>query len=202
VRVLLLISLAALSFFARADWARLDAPGNRLNFDAYSVQAPMDPGWIVSRGGAYDVGFAAAFTRTHTWSMTAAAIPLAGRFERAEALLEYVKAKFAGDSDPVRFRIVESKGWVQDLRGAVCAKTYFKAEDHLAEGGEAAYYVIETTLLTCVHPNAPDLAIELGYHERYLPGEESGRLMVVGERFTRSVKFWRPADGHIARAAR
>jgi hypothetical protein len=186
----------------QADWARLDAPGNKLNFDAYSVQSPAEAGWLVSKGGAYDVGFAATFTRTHTWSITAAAIPLGGRFERAEALLAHVKAKFIADSDPVRFRILESKGWVQELRGAVCAKTYFKAEDHLAEGGEAPFYIIEATQVTCVHPDSPELAIELGYHERYLPGEEGGRLMVFGERFVRSVKFWRPASSAVASTAR
>ena len=207
MRILAFIVLCAIPGFADASWARFDSPGSKLNFEAYSIQAPFEQGWMVNRGGPYDVGFGATLSRTHTWTLTAATIPLDARFDNAEALLVHVKAQFVKTSDPVRFRILESKGWVQELRGAVCAKTYFKAEDRLAKGSEAAVYVIEATAVTCVHPDAPELAVELGYHERYRPGEkveaqEGGGLMPRGERFIRSVKFWRPVPGSMASAGR
>lgn len=207
MRLLALLLLAALPLAAWAGWARLEAPGDKLHFDAYSIQAPLERGWLVNRGGPHDVGFGAMRSRTHTWSLTAAAIALPSGVTDAARLLVHVKAQFLAGSDPVRFRILESRESVETLRGAACARTYYKAEDRLAGGGPVAYYVIEATQVTCVHPDAPGLAIELGYHERYVPGEktpaEQGRAIAAfGERFIRSVKFWRPVEGAFASVGR
>ncbi len=207
MRILALLLLASLPASAWAGWARFDAPGSKLNFDAYSVQAPLERGWMVNRGGPYDVGFGTMRSKTYTWSLTAAAIALPARFADARQLLRHVRAQFAGGSDPVRFRILESRESIEELRGAACARTYYKAEDRLADGGPAAKYIIEATQVTCVHPDAPELAVELGYHERYVPGEKAAdlkgaRLVAFGERFIRSVKFWRPVEGAAASAGR
>jgi len=165
---------------------------DKLNFDAYSVYSPLGAGWMVSRGGVYDVAFGAALTRTHTWAMTAAAVPL--RFPVDESFAQRIRDAFVRDSDTARFRIVEAQADAQTLNGATCARLRVKAE-------EAAQFIIEATQVTCAHPSAPGLAIELGYHERYLPGEESGRFNETGERFIRSARFWRPVPAAQARSA-
>ena len=123
--------------------------------------------------------------------LTAAAFPLSAPVADGQALLAQAQADFLSDSDPVRFHIVASRGSVERLRGATCARTYYKAEDRLA-GGEQAFYIIEVTQVTCVHPRAPQLAIVVSYHARYLPGESAAGLAPYGERFIRSVRFWRP----------
>ena len=172
------------------------AYADKLHFDAYSVQVPPSQGWLVTRGGAYDIAFGTALTPTHTWAITAAAVPLGRRFEDGKAFLAYVRESFIRNSDPVRFRIVQTRGRVEQLHGAMCARVAYRAEDHLAAGGEAAYFIIEVTQVTCIHPSAPDTAIELGYHERYLPGEQGGAFTETGEYFVRSVRFWRPVPGY------
>lgn len=207
MRLLAFLVLCVFPGLADAGWARFDAPGSKLDFDAYSVQAPFEQGWMVNRGGPYDVGFGAMLSKTHTWSLTAATFPLPRAFADARQLLAHVKAQFLGASDPVRFRVLENRDSVEELRGATCARTYYKAEDRLAAGGPAPHYIIEATQVTCVHPSAPELAVELGYHERYLPGEKAagekgGRLAAFGERFIRSVKFWRPVGGAQASTGR
>lgn len=208
MRFLLVLLLAALPESALAQWARQASPGGKLNFEAYSIQAPAESAWLATSKDPYDVVFGATLSRTRTWSMTSAAFELPAPVADAEALLVQVRAQFIANSDPRRFRIVDEKGWVQELRGAVCARTYFKAEDRLAGGTGAPQYIIEATTVTCVHPDAPGLGIELGYHERYAPGEkkadaeggmQGGGLMPFGERFIRSVKFWRPAPLAAAR---
>ena len=181
VRFCVLLLLLALSPLARAST-------EKLHFDAYSLQAPPPAGWLVTRGGAYDVTFGAALTATHTWAMTAAAIPLAHQFESDSAFLDHVRDAFIQDSDPGRFRILASDGRVERLHGATCARLAVKAE-------ERPYFIIEVTKVTCIHPSAPGLAIEVGYHERYPPGETSGTFNEMGERFIRSVRFWRPVPG-------
>lgn len=155
------------------------AAAEKIHFEAYSVQAPAASGWMVARGGAYDVAFGAALTRTHTWAMTAAAVP----FQLGS--LEQVREEFVRNSDPVRFRIVHAGAEKQRLNGADCVRLNIKAE-------ELKTFVIEATQLTCLHPSAPGLAIEVGYHERYLPGERNGALNEAGERFIRSARFWKP----------
>ena len=88
---LLLLALAPPAF---AGWSPLDRPGGKLDFDAYSVQAPLERGWMVNRGGPHDVGFGARRSGTHTWSLTAASIPLPAATNDARALLKHVKAQF------------------------------------------------------------------------------------------------------------
>jgi hypothetical protein len=178
VRLCVLLLLLALSPVARAST-------EKLHFDAYSLQVPPPAGWVVTRGGAYDVTFGATLTATHTWVMTAAAIPFAQRFESDPAFLAHVVDGFLRDSDPDRFRILATDARVERLHGATCARLAVKAE-------EGAYFVIEVTQVTCIHPSAPGLAIEIGYHERFPLGERSGAFNEMGERFIRSVRFWRP----------
>ena len=93
-----------------------------------------------------------------------------------------------------RSRIVSSDGRVERLNGATCARLALKAED-------GPHFIIEATQITCMHPSAPGLAIEVGYHERYLPGEASGAFSDAGERFIRSVRFWRPVPAAPTRSA-
>jgi hypothetical protein len=181
VRLCVLLLLLALSSTARGST-------EKLNFDTYSLLVPPPSGWLVTRGGAYDVAFGAALTATHTWAMTAAAIPLAQKFESDSAFLTHVTDAFVRDSDSARFRILATDARVERLHGATCARLAVKAE-------EGRYFVIEATQVTCIHPSADGLAIEVGYQERYPPGEASGRFNEMGERFIRSVRFWRPVPG-------
>jgi hypothetical protein len=177
-----------------AGWPALSwalGGGGKLNFDAYSIDAPLEQGWHLVRSGADDVAYSATLTPSHTWMLTAAAFPLEEPIAGGPALLAQAQADFLSDSDPRRFRIVESKGSVQNLHGATCARVFYKAEDQLT-GGNGAFYLIEVTQLTCVHPRAPRLAIVVSYHARYLPGENAAALAAFGERFIRSVRFWRP----------
>lgn len=188
MRLCIVVLLLVLSPLARANT-------EKLHFDAYSLQVPPPTGWLVTRGGAYDVMFGTALSAMHTWAMTAAAIPLAQRVESDAAFLAQVRDSFLRDSDPTRFRILALDGVVERLHGATCARLAVKAQ----EGG---YFVIEATQVTCVHPSAPGLAIEVGYHERYPPGEASGTFNEMGERFIRSVRFWRPVPGRPLTAQR
>jgi hypothetical protein len=178
VRLCLAFLLLAIAASARAD---------KINFDAYSVYSPLGAGWMVTRGGVYDVAFGAALTRTHTWAMTAAAVPF-----RLDSL-EQVREAFIRNSDPLRFRITQAGSERVRLNGADCVRLSIKAE-------EAETFVIEATQVTCLHPSAPGLAIEIGYHERYLPGEDRGRFKEAGERFIRSAKFWRPVPRQVTSA--
>jgi hypothetical protein len=188
VRILPIILLAA---WPAISWA---LGGGKLNFDAYSIDAPLERGWHVAHSGADDVAYSATLTRSHTWMLTAAKLPLASPVADGEALLAQARADFLSDSDPVRFRIVQSKGSVEKLRGATCARLFYKAEDRLT-GGESPLYIIEVTQMTCVHPRAPRLAVVLSYHARYLPGENAAALTAFGERFIGSIRFWRPVGG-------
>jgi hypothetical protein len=171
------------------SWAL--AGGGELNFDAYSIQVPPERGWRVARTGADYVAYSATLTRSHTWMLTAAAFPLAAPVADGRALLAQAQADFLSDSAPERFHIVDSKASLETLRGATCARLFYKAEDRLA-GGESPVYIIEVTQVTCVHPRAPRLEIVVSYHARYLPGESAAALAPFGERFIRGVRFWRP----------
>jgi len=126
--------------------------------------------------------------------LTAAEFPLAAPVADGQALLAQARTEFLSDSDPSRFHIVESRGSVQRLRGATCARLFYKAEDRLA-GGESPRYIVEVTQVTCIHPRAPRLAIVVSYNARYLPGENAAALAAFGERFIRSVRFWLPLEG-------
>ena len=165
--------------------------GAKLNFDAYSIDAPLEQGWHLARSGPDEVAYSATLTRSHTWMLTAAEFRVAAPVADGQALLAQARADFLSDSDPERFHIVQSKGSVERLRGATCARLFYKAEDRLA-GGASAFYMIEVTQVTCIHPRAPTLAIVVSYHARYLPGESAAALAPFGERFIHSVRFWRP----------
>jgi tetratricopeptide (TPR) repeat protein len=172
-----------------ANWTRLKAPGEKMTFNGYSVHAPAEQGWLYQNGGAFDVGFGALISRTQSWGLTALALPAAARFEKSEALAAFASARLLEDNDPQRFRIIESKSAPERMQDALCARTYHKAEDHQALNRRGPYSIVEVTNLTCVHPSSPDLVVELGYHERYMPGEKSGGVIDFGERFLSSLRF-------------
>jgi hypothetical protein len=189
VRILSILLLAALPGLS---WAL--SGGGKLNFDAYSIDAPLERGWRLARSGRDDVAYSATLTRSHTWMLTAAEFPLAAPIADGQALLALARTEFLSDSDPARFHIVASRASVETLRGATCARLFYKAEDRLT-GGDSPRFIIEVTQVTCIHPRAPRLAIVMSYHARYLPGENAGALAAFGERFIRSVRFWLPLEG-------
>jgi tetratricopeptide (TPR) repeat protein len=189
VRITTLLLLALLPAPAEAAWAWLTAPGSRLEYNGYSVEAPSRRGWQYEEGGNFDVGFASLKSRSHTLGLTAAATPFR-QIDDAQQLLAYVHEKLGGDADPARFTILEKIGRIGGGPAPICARTYYKAEElQAADRHGPSLMVLEASHLTCVHPRAPGIVVEVGYHQRYQPGQRAPEFTQIGEEFIASLRF-------------
>jgi hypothetical protein len=186
--LILLVALAG-CVATKPAFTPLPNPGSRISLNGYSVVSPVGQGWLVSRRGEFDIGYIKTIgSRTHTFGLTAVGVPFTLRFGTPEEFLEYVKKSKEADTNPKRFRTLDRDAHIEPTVGPFCVRHHQKVEDHAAANAEGPYLILDAVSVTCVHPQSPTLVIDVGYHDRYKPGELPGPVQ-EGEQFIRSLQF-------------
>ena len=185
----LLVALAG-CISAGSAFTPITDPGTRISLRGYSVVSPSGEGWLVSRPKQFDIGYIKTIgSETHTFGLTAAAIPFTLRFDTPEEFLEYVKKSKEADTDPRRFRTLDLNAKVDPALGPYCVRYYRKVEDNAAANAQGSpYLILEAWSVTCIHPLSPALVVDVGYHDRYRPGDLPGPVQ-EGEQFISSLQF-------------
>ena len=189
----LLVALAG-CVAAGPAFVPMTAPGTRISLRGYSVVSPSGEGWLVSQRGQFDIGYIKTIgSRTHTFGLTAAGAPFTLRFDTPQDFLEYVKKSKETGSDPKRFRTLDRDATIDPTHGSYCVRYHEKVEDHAAANAEGSpYLILEAWGVACVSPLSPALVVDIGYHDRYKPGELPGPVQ-EGEQFIDSLQFG-PSD--------
>jgi len=89
-----------------------------------------------------------------------------------------------------RFRAVRFE-FGEEVRkfGARCARYSFESEDHAARGAGDKVLILVATGYVCVHPQRPNLYLDVHYSERGGPQPKSDELRAEGETFIERVSF-------------
>ena len=76
-------------------------------------------------------------------------------------------------------------------KGTDCTKSHMAAEDLGAakKVGKTGVMVQEALTLTCAHPKDKDVGINIGYSQRYYPGQGDPRFLEKATSILDSVEF-------------
>ena len=127
---------------------------------------------------------------THTFILGIAVVHLQPDWQDAPGFLAAVKREKDLDTNPKRFRLLVDEYELQPSVGKYCVAYHMKAEDYGAPRTNGApFLLMDTTGLGCMHPNEPDLYIDVFSSERSKPAEASPELQAVGDSFVKSFRF-------------
>jgi hypothetical protein len=168
----------------------------RLNFQGYSIFPPPGSNWQVLQKEQNNIVFTKDLkSKTHTFVANVFAVPLTIGFETPEDFLNFIKKSKDANIEPRRFRMLENEVVLDDAYGPYCVRYHQKAVDRGAlSSGKAPYLILDTYGYACIHPDTPELAVDIGYSERFAPGESNAELREEGQQFIRGLKFT-PLDG-------
>ena len=104
-----------------------------------------------------------------------------------EQLRNETKARSDGKG---RFRAVRFE-FGEEVRkfGARCARYGFESEDHAARGAGDKVLILAAAGYVCIHPQRPNLYLDVHYSERGGPQPKSDELRLEGEDFLEKISF-------------
>jgi TPR repeat protein len=122
-----------------------------------------------------------------TWTFTALTQRPGRGFKNARALADHMRSGRKVGLDPARYTKLTHEEYAEEHLGQPCARYQIRALDRGAKGD--ASVPIQFRGLTCVHPEQPDLLVDLAYSELGGEGALSEVLTKAGGRFLESLRF-------------
>ncbi len=158
--------------------------------NGYSVLPPPGSGWFEMKKDRDFVYFGKRLSSpTHSFIAIALSAPVGESFASAEMFHEHVARQLAENSGDARSRVSVAAVALDAEAGPFCVRYRTTADDSGAANARGRTLLVETVGLSCLHTARPDLAVDISYTERGLPGETGTRLRDEGESFIRSLKF-------------
>lgn len=181
--------LAVVPAYAQLQAQPVKEPGAAYNLDEYSVRAPAGPDWFELKREPHYVYFGKKIVSpTHAFIATAMSTMLDKTYTRPQEFLEYVSAMLEMQRDR-RYTVIEKRVDVDGGIGPLCVRYYTNVQDTGAIYAEGKPLATETVGVSCLHPQRPQLAIDVSYSERGYPSQMSQELRAEGERFVQSLSF-------------
>jgi hypothetical protein len=188
---LLMLAIAVSVVDARAQrYAKpVTAAESVYEMDGYSIVPPPGKNWFeLERDERYAYFGKKLDSRTHSFIAIALSARLREKFDKPEDFRDYVREMLALGSNE-RSAVIEIRAEPDGSPERYCVKYSTKSEDRKAlfAGGRAL--LVETTGVSCLHPDNRALSVDVSYTERGYPTEASAELRAEGESFVRSLKF-------------
>jgi hypothetical protein len=162
------------------------------NLDGYSVQAPPGTGWFELKRDSHNVLFGKRIaSRTHALIATAMSTTLTHTYTQPQDFAGYVEGLLK-EQHSARYAQLETHVEVDPTLGSMCVRYYTMGSDTGAVHAEGRALLSETHGISCLHPQRPDLAIDLSYTERGYAVEMDMSLRAEGERFLSGLAFLKP----------
>lgn len=162
-----------------------------LAIDGVEFAAPGEPGWHLhgQTRFAVDIGkLGPAEDETTSLSTQVYKLPPAAPDKDWTQL---VKEGEDADTDPKRFVMTLHDVEAVKVGAATCARSHSVAEDHAPTtySGRKDVMILEILALNCRHPDDPRVGVNVGYSQRYYPGQGDGEFMKKGTALLSSVHF-------------
>ena len=157
--------------------------------DMYSIPVSREAAAIGKR----------AVNPTRFWNFTALTLRPGRSFKSARELAEYMRSQRKIGLQPERYTKLTHEEQPAVHLGQPCTRYLIRALDRGESGDESV--PMQFRGRTCVHPNQPDLLVDLAYSERGGEGAMSEVLSKAGEQFLDSLRFVNPAAPPAMREA-
>lgn len=163
------------------------APGAPWAFHGFVVNSPDGLGFY----SAYKNELGASFAKKqpepdHTYVLTVMAARLDAKITNAEELVQYMLQK-RNKEIGTRFRIKDFAEEKYLHQAYICSRYLINAEDK----GVRLFSWVRLLMdgITCVHPEQPQFAVDVGFSERAGKGDYNPQFKEVGEKFVKSLRF-------------
>lgn len=169
----------------------LHVPPERIVLKGYSLMPPNERGWLMAGRNQYQLALVkAGGTPDETIAIQAMPVKLPD-FESPDDLVRLIKEGQAKDTDPKRFAIKKSDVVAYALKDSTCAKAYHVAEDNSAvkRSGKSGNMILEVLTLTCAHPKAKNVGVNVTYSHRHYPDQGGGNFEDKAMSVLESVEF-------------
>jgi hypothetical protein len=111
-----------------------------------------------------------------------------------EALTAFVKAKKDEWGTDGRFANVSSS-FLAEPQQESCVRYRMAANDRVANNrGTHEFLLLQIVGRFCTHPQNSDVAVDIFYSARHIPGYDAKDLRAEGEEFLNSLAFYTPPD--------
>jgi hypothetical protein len=158
--------------------------------DGYTIFPPRGQGWFEMNRDRHFVYFGKRLSSpTHSLIAVALSSPVGTAFENVGAFREHVARQLAETTGDTRSKVTVSAVDVDPAAGPYCVRYQTRTEDRGAANAGGRTLLAETVGISCLHTDQNDLAVDVSYTERGLPGETGTRLRDEVELFIRSLKF-------------
>lgn len=174
----------------RYRYPEVPADQKTLAIDGVQFAAPGEPGWHVVTQTRYKLDLGKLGSDDYTLGLSAglykAPGPVAGK-DWAEQVKE---GEDANTSAP-RFLTTLHDVEPASVGTASCARSHMVAEDHdpKTHSGKQGTMILEVLSLNCHHPDDPKVGVDVGYSQRYYPGEGDPEFMKKAAAILESVRF-------------
>lgn len=113
------------------------------------------------------------------------------KFSVDKEFLQYVKQKKQVSSPDKRYKNQRSKYTLQNSPSPYCVSYQQKWEDHgVKELGRNRYVQVNNRGLLCMHPDIPEVGIDVHYLEKSVSGRKTPSFQAEGEQILASVIFF------------
>jgi hypothetical protein len=158
--------------------------------NGYTVLPPPGSGWFEMKKDRDFVYFGKRLVSpTHSFIAIALSAPVGESFSSADLFREHVARQLSENTGDARSKVTVASVEVDAGAGPFCVRYRTTADDRGAANARGRSLLVETVGLSCLHTERRDLAVDVSYTERGLPGETGSRLRDEGESFIRSLKF-------------
>jgi len=166
----------------------LRLPPERLVQPGYSLLPPNEKGWVVVRRDPGRLQLAKrGDARDTTVAIQGGLVQLPASKDSAD-FVQVIKDGQAKDTDPRRFKMLTHDVVALPGKGTECAKSHAVAEDRSIVR-KSGPMILELLGMTCAHPRDPRIGVDVGYSERYNPGERDPAFLDRAEAVLGSVEF-------------
>ena len=176
-------------------------PTQRYQFRGFSVLPPqpstywylISPSGPKVKAGAFarQVDPSIPISLTHVQTHTIRAVVISGdlgakRFNNPEGFVRFVEQQ--KEENP-RFRVLESKHIQDTSLGEYCVRSDVLVEDHGVPGFAGSVFYMVRHVLNCIHPDYPNVVVQVGYSQRAASKSDFKKLDAEGEPFIQSLQF-------------
>ena len=178
-------------------YPEVPAEQKTLALDGVEFAAPGEPGWHMNKQTPYvlsvgKLGSSEDDTLVIDAMLFKAPDPVPGK-----DWTQQVKEGEDADTSAPRFVMTLHDVEAVKVGTATCARSHMIAEDHAptTHSGKKGVMILEALSLNCRHPDDPKVGVEVGYSERYWPGQGEREFMKRGLNFLSSVHFTKLVPG-------
>ncbi|HEY4126850.1 MAG TPA: hypothetical protein VGN70_02255 [Gammaproteobacteria bacterium] len=187
-----LLLLLAIGGCAQVQYETLPPDLKTLSIDGATFDAPPAGPWMVKTHTPLELEIGKTGSSEDETVIIDAFVFKPTALEPGADFIKEVKQQEEQDTSAPRFVMKVHEVVPVSIGSATCARSHMVAEDHspAVHSGSGKMMILEIVSLNCLHPDHPDkAAFNVGYSERFYPGDEDPDFMQKALALVNSVQI-------------